>query len=197
MNRRAAFTRLAATAVAAATAVIGAGAAYADPSTPSSNAEVITTPMVVTGFDSKVAAANGYQIVTRADGTQASVATGPSVSPLADVTPATTVGGTCGTSSVVLLDAGGGKAAVSTGWTTIRGAISYSWSVTVAGSAGTYTKNFGGGLLNRSSWTGSFTWTVPRTGYYIAGVSPSSSVVLNNGSVCSSLAPTDGETIYR
>lgn len=113
------------------------------------------------------------------------------------VTPYTTLPGNCGTSSVVILDAGGGKAAVSTGWTTNRGAISYGWYVTVAGGGSTYTKQYGGGLRNRTSWTASFTWTVPRTAYYIAGVSTSSYVILNNGGICTSAGPTDGETVYR
>lgn len=155
---------------------------------------VVSVPMIVTSFDVGVAAAHGFKIVTRADGSQASLPANVS----SQATGYTTVSGKCGTSSLVMLDAGGGKAAVSTGWTTVRGAVSYSWRVTVAGGlGGTYTKSYSGGLLNRSSWSAAFSWTVPRTDYYIAGVSPTSSVVLNNGAVCTSMAPTDGEWVVR
>lgn len=160
---------------------------------------VLTVPMVVTDFDEEVAAANGYEIIELADGTRASVPVDRLSTNLDDlgVENYNTVAGNCGTSTVYMHDDGTGRAYVGTGFRLTRGAISYSWSVTVAGIQGTYTKKFGGGLLNRKEWTGSFTWTVPGSGWYTSTVSPSSSVTLNNGSVCSSGSPTDSVYVQR
>lgn len=186
------------TALAVTVSLAGAGSAHASTEDREAS-ETITSPMTIAGYDADVAKANGYKIVTLPDGTQESVPVTAAAKKAEQdiITPFTTVPGDCGTSSVVILDDGNAGAAVSTGFHLVRGAISYGWTVNVTGPGGGYTKNFGGVLANTPRWTGSFRWSVPVRGTYIAAVTKASWALLNNGTVCTSGGPIDSEYIYR
>ena len=191
-------------------AMLAAGAFYAGPASaaPASSESVPTTtattvPMTLVGYDADVAKRNGFKIVVGPNGKLDSVPIGSTSKGLANYRGASKVPlispvpGDCGSSRVVILDDGRGRAAVSTGFTLYRGAISYGWSVDVLGGGGSYRKNFGGGLANRTTWTGSFAYSIPRTGTYYASVPKSSFAILNNGGYCTSGGPSDSEFIYR
>ncbi|ACZ32467.1 hypothetical protein Xcel_3468 (plasmid) [Xylanimonas cellulosilytica DSM 15894] len=196
MHRPKMLTAVASLAVGLSTLALGVQSAAASEA-PGNDS--VTTTMVATGYDADVAAAHGYRIEVQPDGTPVAIPVSDEAkaAEAAAITPFTTVGGNCGTSSVVILDAGGGKAAVSTGFNLIRGAVSYGWQVNVTGFAGGYTKNFGGVIANHSTWQGSFTWTVPTSGTYIAKVAESSWALMNNGVICTSAGPVDSEYVYR
>ncbi len=92
----------------------------------------IYAPMAVIGFDTKVAAANGYEIVTMKDGTRRSVKKG---SASGDVSAAGTVSGNCG-SSYLRMYGSVGRYFLQTGFTLKRGALTYRWGVDVYGPTG-------------------------------------------------------------
>lgn len=192
-------TRLATAAFTIAIALFAGVPAHAALTDDGTVLETQTVPMVLIGFDEEVANANGYHLVDLADGSTVSVPNSQLSSEVGSlaVTPLNTVGGNCGSSTLYMFDSGGGKAAVGTSFTVKRPAVSYQWSVTIAGSPGTYVKNFGGLLKNRTNWTSSFTWTVPASSYYHAAVSTGSYAILNNGGVCYSGGPTDATWVYR
>ncbi|WP_431837972.1 hypothetical protein [Cellulomonas sp. Y8] len=169
---------------------------------------VIEAPMVVGGFDADVARANGYKIVTDANGEKRSVPVTAAakaadaqllakqqaegtVSPLATV-----VTGDCGSSRIVIADGAGFRdAGISTSFTVNRPAVGYSWFVDITGNSTSTRRTFTGGLLSRTTWQHTFAHTVPAAGTYIASVARTSNAVLNNGTICFSGGPSDSDYI--
>jgi hypothetical protein len=172
------------------------------------NVTVIEAPMVAAGFDEDVARANGYQIVTDANGEKRSVPVTAAakaaeaqllakqkaegtISPLANV-----VVGDCGSSRIVIVDGPEFRdAGISTSFNVNRPAVNYSWFVDITGNATSTRRTFSGGLAFRTSWQHTFVHTVPAAGTYIASVAKNSNAVLNNGTLCFSGGPSDTEFI--
>ncbi len=96
------------------------------------------------------------------------------------------------------LDVGALQYRVDTGFSVVSPAVSYSWSVLVTGDGGYYGKNhtWGGGLLLRTTWTGSAGGTIgsSQAGWFSAYTCGAK--VLANGLTCQSLHPTDLQPIY-
>lgn len=174
-----------------------------------------TVPLSITGFDAATAAKYGYELRLNDAGQHVVVKAGEATS-TGTVVPGAVLNGTaslselgggtvspqgivygdCGTSSVFLLDSGSLKYHVDTGFSVTTPAISYSWSVLVTGPGYAKTHTWGGGLLFRSTWTGSADATIAssQAGWFYAYAS--GSAALANGLICQSLHPTDIEAIY-
>lgn len=178
-------------------AMVGAGGAGASADIADDRGEARTTKvtkgMTVVGFDRAVAEANGYEIVTLPDGTQASVKKG-------EMTAAgsTTLYGNCGHSYVELYNGSGvGQADFRTGFYTSIPAISYRWWVVVRDNNGTSNRNYGGGLSWQSNWTSGWQtlWLYPG-GNAWATVMPEDSWALTTaGTICVSAGPGTVEYI--
>jgi hypothetical protein len=114
----------------------------------------------------------------------------------ATLSPAAT--GSCGTSYIlVVLKINAEPVRMVTGFTVTRPAVSYSWKAHVIGFPGSgydYTYNASGNLALRTSWTGSHNSGADYpAGFYSAAVIVGPSfAILNDGSVCYSLGPTNG-----
>ena len=153
--------------------------------------------MALVGFDREVAAANGYEIRTDAQGVEYSVPIGtPSQETLGGglVTPQTTVTGNCGSSYVELYDVGTLRYHMKTGFGVTQAVVSYSWSVTITGPAYSRTYSYGGGLLLRNNWDATQTANVVNGGWYSAKAVGSATTPA--GAVCASLGPISTEPIY-
>jgi hypothetical protein len=156
--------------------------------------------MSVVRFDAKVAAANGYKIVTYADGSQQSVPVDPTdtTKEASPIVPAggvsanvnqNTVYGNCGYSFIEADQTGPHKIWIRSGFHVNRGAVAYTWVIELWDDNGSSYQGSSGGLLNRQDW--SHTWNnLTQYGYSLEEVLPGSSdAVLNNGSVCTSGGP--------
>jgi hypothetical protein len=153
----------------------------------------ITKGMTVVGFDREVAEANGYEIITRPDGTQASVKKGELTTQ-----GSSTVVGSCGISFVELFDAPGtgGKADFRTGFTTYEVAIGFRWWVIVRDANGTSNRNYAGDPFSRSWQTGFETlWLYPGGNAWATVIPDDSWALLANGSICVSGGPGTVEWI--
>lgn len=176
---------------------------------------VTTVPLSITGFDASIAASNGYELRLNDAGQHVVVKAGEAtstgtvvpeavlngtakLSPLAAgaVSPMGTVTGNCGSSSVFLTNPSILKYHVDTGFYVVTPAISYSWAVQVTGPG--YLKNhtWGGGLLFRSTWTGTADANISQNQAGAFYAYASGSATLANGIICQSLHPTDLEYIY-
>jgi hypothetical protein len=114
--------------------VLGAGApAIADTVAP--HTVTTTAPMVSRGYDAKVAEANGFTIVTDADGTQRSVpVTDAAKAIVASAKPSgvhvlNTVSGDCGSSTVTAVYAGNAKVTVVSSYRVRLTAVEQQWHV--------------------------------------------------------------------
>lgn len=168
----------------------GALAARAADST--QGTETVSVAMVPSGFDSAVAEANGYQIVTDSDGQQRSVAVSPEAirfeKSLA-MSRTTWAEGPCGNSWINAVSRGNSKF-ISTGFVVPRPVIAKNWTVQVWGWSGMPSYWWGG--ASGSSWSSSWSFSMPGDGF--ANVLPGSNVVMNNGTVCASGSP--GENFH-
>ena len=107
--------------------------------------------------------------------------------------------GGCGYSFVTITALGGNKhqADVQTGFKVKLPAIDYKWAVHFADGYGTSSYHWGGGLLERITWTGELTYTAHGGGKIFAWVNAGEGLaVLTEGSVCYSLAPTASTTVF-
>lgn len=153
--------------------------------------------LVPAGFDSAVAEANGYKIVTDSTGEQRSVAVSPEaieferqLARTPSITPFTTfVSGPCGTSWINAVSRGNTKV-ISTGYVVPRPVIVKTWTVQVWGWGGLPSYTWGGS--SGASWSSS--WSFTLSGADFANVLPGSNVVMNNGTVCLSGSP--GENFH-
>jgi hypothetical protein len=152
----------------------------------------LTAPLKAVGFDSKVAAANGYEIRMDSDGTPYSVKIGSTEGPSAE----NRLPGDCGRPHVYFTPIGNRKAVIDTGFDVTRGpAIDYSWVVTVTDSWGVSRKTWGGPLWFAYHWVGTHTFTSTGTGYAYADVT-TGIAILANGSICYSHGPWARANIF-
>lgn len=171
---------------------VAAGAAEAPEVSETLN---FSAAMVPAGFDLDVAEANGYTIVTNADGTQQSIPVSDDAIEFeqqlvrsAAKSRTTWVEGPCGNSWINAVSKGN-SGFISTGYVVPRPVIAKSWTVQVWGWSG----------LPSFSWTGpsgaswSSSWSFSGGGDF-ANVLPGSNVVMNNGTVCVSGSP--GENFH-
>lgn len=160
----------------------------------------IESTMELKGFDEAVAEANGYEILTDANGVQRSVpvseqAIAFEISRTAELADAsdgssanrTTVTGNCGTSFVGVTRYGN-RIMVGTGYAVFYPVVARLWVVQIYSFAG----------LPSFTWTGSSgaSWNSAASFFMSAGgvasVTPGSSVVMTNGAVCWSGSPSEG-----
>jgi hypothetical protein len=170
----------------------GPSAAFATEATPEPTVAESEVGMVLESYDSEVAAANGYEIITNADGTQASIPVTEETiafeaALLAEQSGAryTRVDGPCGWSWINVTNNGNHKT-VTSGYTVPRAVISKTWQVQMIGWAGISGSDWKTGPSN-PTWEMIF--GVFYNGGGFANVTPGSNVVMNNGSVCSSGSP--------
>ncbi len=159
--------------------------------------------MVVHGYDAQVAAANGYRIVSNADGTQQSVpVTAAAIAQRQQAdqiraaarqgTPSPSVGVVCGDSWVSGVKKARDTVAFSTGFLVYGAAYQHTWTVYATGfiTGNSWTTSGAGPASGTKSWTGA----IPRVvGPGVGGVpfaSASASVILVDGTVCYSVGPT-------
>jgi hypothetical protein len=109
------------------------------------------------------------------------------------LTPNNTVGGDCGSSNIYLEEKPNGKPVkMTTGFTVVHDAISYSWYAYISGPSYNYTYHASGDLAFDGSWKGQHTSTDNYpSGYWYAYVSDTSFAVLDDGGVCYSAGPWD------
>jgi len=164
---------------------------------------VITTGMNATGFDESVAEANGFQIVTYPDGTWESVAVTPEakkieagyggsvlVDPNSPIASKVTVSGNCGTSFIEVLNSGSAKR-INTGYSVTAPVANRTiWVVQVSSLGGLPSYSFPP-APSGASWVGSLTFSTGGFGGF-AYVTPGSSVLLINGTICGSGSPAEG-----
>lgn len=156
--------------------------------------------MDVVGFDAEVAAANGYKIVTYADGSQQSVPVDPAdktkegspiVSP--GVMPQVvqeTVHGNCGYSFIEGNQVGAHKIWLRSGFGLSKGppAVSYRWTIELQDKYGFSYQGSRGSLALRETW--SKTWdNLNQYGWSSHDVLRSSYALRANGSICTSGGP--------
>jgi hypothetical protein len=144
--------------------------------------------MTVVGFDREVAEANGYEIVTRPDGTEASVKKGELTTQGSN-----TVVGSCGLSYVELIDVRGvrGKAEFRTGFTIFgKAAIGFRWWAVIRDTNGTSNRNYAGNPLS-ATWTSGVedVWLHPGGNAWATVLPDDSWALLSDGSICVSGAP--------
>jgi hypothetical protein len=167
---------------------IGAGRSSAAVAAP---AQVVKTPMVVVGFDAKVAAANGFALRKEANGSTELVNTRTGA-----VAPDNLLKGTCGYSWYYLSKRTAKTWTFWTGFTIYSkygSAVDYSWTTHVAGPS-RYSKSdsFGGGLFFRSTWQSKnkvFHAFGKRGEYH--GVVSSGHAITDKGYVCYTEHPSD------
>ena len=194
--------------VVAATVLLPAGAANASTvsPTPAPVTTTIHTSMVVKGYDAQVAEANGYKIVTNADGTQQSVpvtsaaiaqqAKSDQLRAAAQATTqiaASSAGGVvCGDSWVSGAKLANNTVAFHTGFL-VYGAASYHvWTVYAVGTitANSWATSGSGPYSGTQSWEGGISTVIGPGVGGVPFLSPAASVVLENGSICFSVGPT-------
>lgn len=188
--RRAAIRAGIAAAATGAFVLSGALAASADE--PSPQMETVTLAMVPSGFDVAVAEANGYRVVTDADGSQRSVAVSQEAIDFERAlarTRTTYVSGPCGNSWINAVSRGNSKF-ISTGYVVPRPVIAKNWTVQVWGWSGMPSTWWGG--ASGPSWSSSWSFSMPGDGF--ANVLPGSNVVMSDGTVCASGSP--GENFH-
>lgn len=163
---------------------------------------MMTRPMHIVGYDAAVAAANGYKIVTDAQGIQHSVKIG-SAGVVPDAVPVKV--GACG-SSYVFFNAAGHRstnpryvAVVSTGYDLVgpdvAPGVEGNWTVHVTDRAGVG-RLFWGSAANRTFyWNATVDTFHSVTGYSTAAVDTSSWVLMQNGGFCTSSGPWDSTTL--
>jgi hypothetical protein len=140
-----------------------------------------------------VAAANGYQITSAADGTQSSVKIGGAP---ALATPANVIDGNCGSSYVYEYGIGDKAIELYTGISVVLPVTTGHWQVRLSDRGGV-------GFRNYSVPPNGGIWQIDRV---IGGLTPgpaqanvvtaASFVVLINGGVCYSGGPSDSTVIY-
>ena len=196
--------------VVAAIVLLPAAAANASTVSPAPTPTPVTTTvhqnMVVKGYDAKVAAANGYKIVTNADGTQASVpVTAAAIAQqkqadqrmvaarTATAVPAASGSGVvCGDSWASGVKKANNTVAFHTGFI-VYGAVSFhTWSVYAVGvvTANGWTTAGNGPVSGTQSWSGAIPSVVGPGVGGVPALSPSASVLLVNGAICFSYGPT-------
>lgn len=170
--------------------------------TPTSESDTVYTPMVVAGYDAKVAEANGFKIVTHADGSQESVpVTGAAAAQhkradqlrAADqksvgTSAALTV---CGDSWLSGAKVDNNVVVFQTGFIVYRAAYEHTWTVYATGAitGNSWSTSGPGPASGNRSWEGGIGNVI---GPGIAGVpwgSWSASVILVDGTVCWSDGP--------
>lgn len=152
----------------------------------------ITKGMTVVRFDREVAEANGYEIVTRPDGTQASVKKGELTTQ-----GQSTLFGDCGSSFVELYKGGsGGAADFRTGFITYQVAIGFRWWVIVRDNNGTSNQNDAGNPFSRS-WDSGWKrlWLYPGGNAWATVIPDDSWALQSNGAICVSAGPGTVEWI--
>lgn len=147
------------------------------------------TTMHVVGFDSAVARAHGYKIITR-HGVKMSVS---AVHPNRNLRPDNTVYGNCG-KSWLYLSPGTLKFYYYTGFAVNSPAYDYHWVVHLYGpNFWEQSRTWNGamsGTVKRFPSSGDYTVVVDDTGYYRGAVDTGSYAILDNGNVCYSGGPT-------
>ena len=184
-------------------ALIPATAANASTGTPGPAPTTETThaAMTVSGYNAEVAEANGYKIVTNADGTQESVPVTDAAiaqrrqadqlraaAPQETASPAVVCGDSWASGTKVAND----TVAFNTGFIVYGAAYEHTWTVYADGfiTANSWSTSGAGPASGNESWEGAIPGVV---GPGIGGVpfgSASASVVLVDGTVCYSDGPT-------
>jgi hypothetical protein len=153
--------------------------------------------MTFGGFNAAVAAAHGYKIITGADGKQRSVLANLSNAE-ALARPGNTVPGDCGSSTMTIAPRGGYEANVATGFILTSGpAVDFQWYTSYSDDYGNSTHNWSGGLLLRTTWTGTFVYKSGGPGwvYGTVDIGPSYAI-LADGEICYSGGPSAYADIY-
>ena len=195
--RRAALAAVAVAAMAAVTTV------PAHASTTSPTHDTLQRGMNLEGFNAAVAKANGYKIVTYANGDEQAVPVHPKAglrdSPLlvktksgglhADNSSTDGIYGNCGYSWITSTQTGTNQIKIQSGFNVAPAAVYFNWFVSLNDANGSSTQGAGGYLDFDPSWTG--TWTdLYQYEYSIDEVlSDESFATLDNGEVCSSAGP--------
>ncbi len=162
-----------------------------------SQAKSVSVPMHVADFDEKVAAENGYEIRTGADGKRYSVKKeGPEQAADGAVSPQGVITGNCGYSWLYYDAIGDSRVQIKTGFHVDRPAVSYWWLVLTKDDGGQTKQNWAGGLAFRTQWGVKRTLKNMTHGLSQAYVSTSSSALLADGSVCTSGGPSDVTWVY-
>lgn len=149
----------------------------------------ITQTMQITGFDEKVAADNGYEIIKDANGQAVGTKKKGDIT-----TNATIIWGNCGESHLYYRATGGGWTTATTGFSLYSTPIYMGWRVSAVDNAGVAS-----GSWNMpwfwSTWQDTYTSWHSVNGYSYAYVSEGW-VMLKDGSICSTGSPSDGANVY-
>jgi hypothetical protein len=164
----------------------------------SGNTSKLEVSMLVGGFDSKVAEANGYEIRTSESGTQYSVKKkGTLRGSSDDMTAQNQVAGSCGVSFLYINGRGGNAIDMKTGFA-VRDAVSdFTWTVTLNDQGGQTKHDFLGhydadGYVEKNRIVGGLT-RGSANAYVIA---LANFAILVDGTVCFSGGPADVTTIF-
>ena len=203
MSFRRLMHQLAVVAVAVtATSAIAASQAQASPtSTTPATKTVVKRGMYISGFDTAVAKAHGYKIVTYANGDRQAVPVNPRsslpkgpvlVKNAGRLRPANSgydsAAGNCGTSWIYGDEISTSHISLESGFDLTDPAVAYNWVISLNDANGTSEQSASGTLLERKTWEG--TWNgLYQYEYTIDEVLTSSTVVLYDGSTCSSAGP--------
>lgn len=194
------------------TSLISPAVAVAAPTSPGKPADTTTVRgMQVIGYDSAVAEANGYEIVTDSTGHQSSVPVTPEAqtrdaqktAPLSfvkkngfgnGVTPNELeydeVNGDCGLSYVGAEKGANDRVSYETGYVVNDAVAFYSWRVIASGFLSSETAKFSGGLSD-AEFSASGTLTAKGFGTtFVPGVSSAAAATLVDGSICYSGGPS-------
>ncbi|MFV2020535.1 hypothetical protein [Micromonospora sp. LOL_023] len=193
---------------------VAAPGALANAAVPGDTSVSTAKGLVVGGFDVKVAASNGYEVVTLPDGSRTSVrhdlaesVRAGRVAPTGAVLPPVgTVGtqgydaedGNCGLSWVRLLAMGGGNADLGTGFT-VRldwpGIWDINWRVNITDAGGSSQQTGYDAPVGTSVWSAPARILSLTPSLATAGVPYYSYVILTDGTICFSLGPSTTEQI--
>lgn len=152
-------------------------------------------PMDVVGFDPAVAEANGFRIITAADGSQSSEPVTSEARELVaayDTSSATTFGyaevqGNCGYSWIDITRGLSSITRIKTGYTVRLPTKSRLWSVTLFGVAGIPNYSMNSPIGGPATWSTSANVSYGSGGF--GNVPPGSQVTLTDGSICVSGNP--------
>ncbi|WP_329587115.1 hypothetical protein OG500_37500 [Kitasatospora sp. NBC_01250] len=157
--------------------------------------------MTVSGVDHAVAEAHGFKVVTEPDGTERAVPTASATNPdgtpyRAGIRPLNQIDGDCGDSYLWIHSVGGYNSEIETGFDLGTGAVAYHWQVNRSDNWGSDSHSWGGGLGVDEHWHGE--WDIHSGGatWETAGVVASSDVLLWDGELCHTGAPSDTTWVF-
>jgi hypothetical protein len=198
MNLKSITCTLASIGLVATAWLVGATPAGADTGD-TTTSTVVTTRMIVSGYDDATAAANGFKIVVAADGTPTSIPVTKNALKIAQAysTPAQpgafsqlgTLPGDCGFSSLFITKAGSSGLSVSTGYSVYTTSVYQKWDVDGATNSGTWSEPFTGYNFS-NTWTAVHVVPVISNTSGFGKVRAGSYARLINGLSCTSAGPS-------